>query len=853
MTAIALRGMLERKLRSALTAVAILLGVAMIAGTYVQTDQISKAFEEITAQSNAGIDAVVEPREAFGSATASTAGVPLLDPRLVEQVRGVEGVAAVDGEFAVTGQLVIDGEAIETGGAPGQIFDLSPEPFNPTEIVQGSQPGRGEIAVLDSNAEKHDVAVGDRVGLTTRTGTQDVTVSGIFQFGDGSVSLGASTIMIATEEDIRAWYDPEGYARIQAAAQEGTSPEQLVAALERELPRAQVTVQTGAEDASQESADINAEIGGFLTPALLTFAGAAVLVGAFIIFNTFSITVAQRTREFALLRAMGATRRQVLSAVAIEALVLGLIASVLGILAGLGFASLLSALFDAVGFGIPRSGLVLEVRTIIVSLAVGVGVTLLAAVAPAVRATRVAPVEALSEAPQIPTAGRRRAAKVAAVVVSLLGLGLLISGLFGGGTATTRLTSMAGGAVLLFIGVALSARYAVRPLASVIGWPVERLFKTPGRLARENAMRNPGRTAITSAALMVGLGLVVFVAVFAAGLKTSFTDKIDELVRADIFVYSESFVEIPVAAQQAIDRVDGVAATESFLFDQVKVNGKGPGPTDAITSIDPQRITSVYTFDWVDGEDAVLSELGPNSAVVEEQFAKAHDLQTGDTYSIQTRSGAEREMEVLGIYRDPTILGGTLMTHEAIREVTPVRDPFFILVALEEGADAAAVQTAVERAVEPFPAASVRSNAEYREDFAQQLDQLVGLLYALLAMSVVISLFGIANSLFLSIHERTRELGLLRAIGATRAQVKRIVRYESVITAVIGGVLGMAIGVLFAFLITTSLDEWGLGFSLPVGQLIGFLALSVIVGVLGAVMPARRSARLDVLDALHYE
>jgi putative ABC transport system permease protein len=615
-----------------------------------------------------------------------------------------------------------------------------------------------------------------------------------------------------------------------------------------------VQVRTGEQSAQEAAQEVNDQIAGFLVPALLSFAGAAVLVGAFIIFNTFSITVAQRAREFALLRCLGASRAQVLRTVALEALAVGALASVAGILTGVGFAVAVSAVFDAAGASIPRGELTLAPRTILVSLAVGLGITLLAALAPALRATRVPPVTALSDLPLPVTRRRRRWTTVLSVAVLACGVTGVAAGAFGSGPAVARLSTMGGGAVLVFVGVALNARHLVRPLASGIGWPLQRSFGTTGRLARENAMRNPARTAITSAALMVGLALVVFVSVFAASLKDSISAQIDELIRGDLFVYPENFQPLPAGVVDATGDVPGVATATGIAFDQIEVDGRPSNPIyDIALGVDPAALGRVYRFEWVEGSDALLARLSGDAALVEEQFARARRVGVGDTYRVRTTSGGRTRFRVIGIYRDPTILQGTMVDARALARVSATRDPTFVLADVAGGADAEEVQRQVRDALSGFPLATIQSRTEYKETIEDRLGQLVTLIYALLGVSLVIALFGIANSLFLTIHERIREFGLLRAIGASRAQLRRIVRYESVITAVIGGLLGIGIGVLFASLVIGSLGDFGLALSLPAVQLVVFAALAVAAGVIGAALPARRGSRVDVLVTLHHD
>jgi putative ABC transport system permease protein len=850
-TGVILGGLVERKLRSALTAIAVLLGVAMIAGTYVLTDQIRTGFEDLQSTAYSGVDVELSPKDAFSSQFSLPR--PLKE-RLVERVGRVPGVARAEGALWAPGALVIDGELKKSSGGGGTIVTASlDEPFRAETVVDGRLPrGSGEVALIRATAEKYDLGPGDRIGVATHRGIVPVAVVGSYEFGDSDV--GGTDVVSAPLDDVQAWFDRRGeVSSIDVAAEDGVSPKQLVQQIESVVPQ-RVQVRTGDAAAEETAADINDQIGGFLKPALLAFAGAALLVGAFIIFNTFTITVAERTREFAMLRTLGATRRQIVLSVALEALAIGATASLVGLGLGLLFAKGTAQLFEAVGLGVPTGGLELAPRTIAISLLVGIGVTQLAAVIPARRATRVPPIAALQRGDQeIPTRARRWTPWVAGLVV-VLGVGMLVAGLSGGGPASSRLSVMGGGVVLLFIGLALSSRWFVRPLAGAIGWPLERLFEEPGLLARENAMRNPARTATTAAALMVGLGLVVFVAVFANGIKASFDATVTRVVRADLIVRSDTMQPIPAAAADAVAATPEVASSSSVLLDQMKVNGKKSSPlTDVMNGVDPSTIERLYEIDWVSGGPKVLGELRGDNVLVEEQFSKAHRVGVGDSFRIQTPTGGRARLNVIGVYNDPQMLQGTIVSQALFSEVSSARDPWLIFAHTISGVPADRAEHAVENAVEPFPVASVKSRSEFADAETEVLDQFVYLLYALLGMSVVISLFGIANSLFLSIHERTREFGLLRAVGATRSQVRQMVRYESVITAVIGGLLGIGVGSLFAFLVTQSLDDLGLGFEPPPGQLAIFLGLAVVVGVIAAAAPARRGARLQVLEALHAE
>jgi putative ABC transport system permease protein len=849
---LALRGMTQRKLRSALTAIAVLLGVAMIAGTYVLTDGIRNAFHRINETANQGTDAVLTPRTAFSSNLSQQEET--LPAALVDRVRRLPQVASAAGQHEAFGSIVVDGKEITPQGAPSLVFSLMPKPFNATSVAEGRDPSAsGEIAVSRDLAEQNGIGVGDRVELETDRGTRPVTVVGLVNFG-GSGSAAGYGFAIATPADMERWYDQRGeVGEIHIAARAGISQEQLVAAIRPHLPRS-VKVQTGEENADEQAQDVSSSINGFLGPALLVFSGAALLVGAFIIFNTFSISVAERTPEFASLRTLGATRAQVLRLVTAEAVVIGVIASAAGLFGGVAFAKGTGELFHAAGTPIPTGDLVLKERTIAVALGVGLVVTLLAAVGPASRATRVSPALALGAGARLPESRGSRLAPYASGAVTLAGLLLLVLGLFGSGPATSRLLSMAGGAVLLFIGLALVAKYLVRPIAATIGLPLERLSAIVGRLARENAQRNPGRTALTAAALMVGLGLVVFVAVFTSGVQASIGDSISRLIKAQIVIKSDTFQPIPRRIETVAAHVRGVATNSPVFYDQVEVNGRNSNVLyDYLGGISPSRITRGYSFDWIEGSDALLRRLHGDNALIEEQFAKAHKLSVGEGFKLTTPSGGTGTLRAIGEYKDSQLLNGMLVNQRTLSSISPAKDPFLIFVTTRPGADVSAVRDRIEAALKAFPVAEVDDQEGLRQSITDQTNQIVYLLYALLAMSVVISLFGIANSLFLSIHERTREFGLLRAIGTTRRQIRRMVRYESAITAAIGGVLGIVVGLLFGALITASLSELGLVFDVPAGQLVIFFLLAIAVGIVGAVLPARRGARIDVLQAVHYE
>jgi putative ABC transport system permease protein len=848
MIRIAWRSLTAHKLRTFLTTLAILLGVAMISGTYVLTDQIDRGFKEVFTDAYKGTDVTITRKAEFsGQLTGATEGLP---EDMVDQVRAVDGVAEVFGYVAGMGAVAVDGEVVETGGSPTLFFSYSPNDIAPPQYVAGRPPEQqGEVAVIQKLAQDKGLEPGSPITVITDGGGHEATVSGVFTFAAQS-SLGGSILIHTTLEDAQAWFDMEGrVSEIDVKAEAGVPANELAARIRAELP-ASTEVKTGAQAAADQTKALSDAIGTFLRPVLLSFGGIAVLVGAFIIFNAFSMTVAQRRREFAMLRALGASRAQVLWSITGEAFVMGVLASVLGLFAGLGVAAGVNQVFQAAGFDIPRSGLILQPRTIAVALAVGIVVTVLSAVIPALRATRVPPMAALQEGAELPPSRFARFMPALAVVVAILGALLIAGGMYGPGSTIVRLGTIAFGAVLVFLAVAIASRYFVGPLAAWLGWPLQKVSPVSGRLARDNSRRNPSRTALTAAALMIGLAVVVFVAVLAQGLKSSFIDSYDRVVRADYIIAGSNFMTIPTDTAARVEAVPDVEAAVSLDAQQVQT---GSGSLQVVWGIDPVAIQRVWDFDWISGDDEVLSRLGVDGAVLEEQSATALGVEQGDTFKVTTVEGEQAELEVLGVYRDPMMLNGITVSTAGYDALFPKPQAFMVVAKARPGADIAETQGSIATALASTPTVQVQTAAEYKESTVDLVNQLLTLVYGLLALSVVISLFGIVNTLVLAVYERTREIGLVRAIGMSRGQVRATVRFESVITSIIGAIMGIVVGILFAWVVTTRFAGQGITFSVPVGQLAVFLVLAVVVGVVAAILPARRAARIDILQAIHYE
>jgi putative ABC transport system permease protein len=847
MTRLAFRSLASRPLRTVLTLLAILLGVAMITGTYVLTDQIDNGFADIIGTSLKGTAVQVEPKRSFTSLEGDAAQT--LNDDLVARVLAVPGVDKAAGAYETMGAAIVDGKAVESGGAPTLLTTDLGEPFNQATLIAGREiQGRNEVSINKSFADKSGLEPGDTFTVAAPAGLQEVKVAGVFEWGD-SVSLGGTIVVAGRLQDVQRWGgEPGRISGISVSADPGVTPNELAAGVKAAMP-AGVSVKTGEQAAADKTAETADAIGSFLTPVLLAFAGVSVFVGAFIIFNAFSITVAQRRREFAMLRALGASRRQVLSSVIAEALTLGVLASAVGIVAGLGVAKGINALFKAVGADIPTAGIALEPRTILIAVLVGVGVTLLSALTPALRATRVPPVAALQEGATLPPTRFAKFTTVIALAFAALGGGSLAYGILGDGAANGRLLFMGLGALLLFVAIAMLAKYVVRPASRVIGWPLEKLAPTSGRLARDNAGRNPSRTAATAAALMIGLAMVVFVAVFAQAMKGSFSGAISESTRADLVAQDRTaYLTVPQKTVRALEDVPGVEAAAGVAWAPLKVKGGGVITANAV---DPTVWTEVWGPDWRrGGSDSLYARLDARHVVLEDGSPIAAKVKAGDTITVTSQSGKTVKLTVLGFYRDQMAYSGMMINLATLTKLDVPTAAGMTLVRTD-GSDGA--QAAVQKALAQYPTQKVQTRSEYLDSVNKMVDQILTMFYGLLAMSVIISIFGIVNTLVLSVHERTREIGMLRAIGSTRRQLRQMVRYESVITAVIGGVLGTLVGVAMGYVIVTQLGGDGLVFSLPWTQLGVFLVLAVVVGVVAAVLPARRAANTRILEAIQYE
>ena len=849
MRSITLRGLWARKLRTFLTAFAIVLGIATVSGTFVLTDSIRSAFDTIFSSVYQNTDAAITGKSAVSQ--DATQNLPPFDEKLLPEVKALSEVQAAIGGVADIANLIGDnGKVISFGGAPHLGFSVDPtQPkFNSLSLVEGNWPGRGEVVIDHKTAGKKDIEVGDHIQVEAQGAAQPFTVSGLVKFGSSGLDIGGATLAGFDLPTAQELFNKRGKLdQIRVAKKPGVSQAQLISAIERILPP-QTQVRSGVEQADTDAGDTNA-FTSFLQTFLLSFGVIALFVGAFVIANSLSITVTQRTREFATLRTLGASRRQIRRSVLLESFIMGFLASAAGLFLGLALAKFLFWLFEKVGFTLPNTGLLFKPRTVIVCLVVGTLVTMIASLRPARRATRVPPIAAVREGATLPPGRFAKYRPIGSAVLAILGFLLLAYGIWGAHGTGNVLAAMGFGALFVFLGVALFTSQLIRPLASVLGVPGDRLAGAPGILARENATRNPQRTGSSAAALMIGLALVTLVTMLATSIRASFFGAVDKIFIADYAVTAENnFDLIPTAIGKQLRKTPGVQEVVGVRFGE----GRMFGGKHSLSAVDPGGST-IFNMNWVEGSPAVLDTLGPRGAFTDKDFAEDHDLSVGSKVSVLVPDGSEPEFTIKGIFDPPA--GGspfgalTIASSTFDRLYTPPQDQFVFLNV--DGGVTAANDAKLDAALKGFPNAKVQDRDEFKDNQASFLKNILNILYVLLALSVIVSLFGIVNTLVLTIYERTRELGMLRAVGMTRWQVRWMVALESVVTALIGAVIGIVLGVVLSILLIVRVDF--LVIAWPVWSLLIFALVAVIAGLVAAIFPARRAAKLNVLEALQYE
>jgi|HubBroStandDraft_6_1064221.scaffolds.fasta_scaffold00105_8 putative ABC transport system permease protein len=845
MLGISLRSLLSHKLRLALTTIAVILGVSFVAGTFILTDTINATFTSIFATANAGVAVTVHGRPIAGETGGVGGGQNHPVPTsLLATVRAVPGVQDAVGSLFREGATLIghDGKPIGGNGPPtfGASW-ITDSAISPYHLRSGTAPTQSNDVVVDAGtAAKNGLAVGQSLPIVFLGGVEEhFTITGIAGYGS-SDNLAGATIALFTESTAQRVLEGQNkYDSILVSAQSGVTDVVLREHIAAALPSYAVA-ETGQQAAAAAEQSTESTISTFIGTPLLVFAFISLFVGSFLIINTFNILVAQRTRELALLRALGATRAQVMTSVLVEAAVTGLVASILGFVVGILIARALLSVFGSASTG----AVTLLPRTFIVAVLVGTIVTVIAASLPARRATRIAPVAALAEAlPETQPLPRRR--MMAGLVIFVIGCAALVVGLFT--SAGSKLQLIGAGFLGVFLGVALLAPLLVVPVATVLGWPVARIRGAPGILAGQNARRNPRRTALTAAALMIGLALVTCVAVLTDSVRVSTNDAIEGAFRADFIVFTQG-PDFNTQAAQALQQ-------DPSLRDVTEVRGTSviiKGSSQGIAAIDPANLGSVLALTMVSGTASSIAST--NTAIVDSTEATASGVHIGQLVNFNFPQGANVPIRIGGIYTANALVSGYVVSLATMVPNVPTERDSIVLANAANGVSSSQAERALHQDVKAFPLLMAMSRAEYRTFVGASLDSFLNLIYTLLAFAIIIAVLGIANTLILSVLERTREIGLLRALGMTRSQTRSMVRWESVIISLLGAVLGLAVGLGLGVAVSGSLGALGITeIAIPGENLIVYAIIAGVFGVVAAIFPTIRASRVDILRAITTE
>ena len=842
------KSLLGRKLRLLMSTFAIVLGVAFVAGSFIFTDTLSRSFTAIFASSVG--DVVVNPTGTDSGQDALTTRT--LPASLVDKMAAVPGAARADGNVAAFGVFVVgdNGKVIGGQGAPGLAFNLTGAPaahgLRGLEVTVGRQPQRaGEIALDAKTAERAGYQVGDTVHLVTSSqqATLDPKLVGTATFAEGGSTNGATITIFDTATAQKLFLQgKDAFSSAWVTAKPGVSQAELRDQVAAVLP-AGFKAETGDKAADEAASELLQAI-SFISTFLLIFAGISLVVGSFLIVNTFSILVAQRSRELALLRAIGASRRQVTASVLFEAVVLGALGSTIGLGIGVLLAMGIRALFATFGLDLSGAPLVFEPRTVIAAYVVGIVVTTVAAYLPARRSARIAPVAALRDDVAMPESTLHWRTASGAVMIAA-GIGLMMVGLF---ASPPKPGYWVGGGILAaLLGVASASPVIARPFLGVAAALFRRSFGPVGRLAGQNSQRNPRRTAATASALMIGLALVTTMSIVGASAKASVDKTINENFLGDLVVSNAIGVPFSPSIADQVAQTPGVASVTRLRYANVRQAGDNRG----VMGVDPATLEQVVRVPMVTGS---VTDLRPGTVLVDQGFASDQKLQVGDSVKLAMPNGKE-SLKVVGVYEknNPVLFFPITTDLKTLTDGGYQPADNYLMITAAAGTDLAALQKTIEDQTKALPTVTVKDQAGYAEEQAAPINQLLLLIYALLGLALVIAVLGIVNTLALSVIERTREVGLLRAIGLSRSQLRRMIRLEAIVIAVLGALLGVAMGIVFGLALMISLRDQGLEVvRVPGVQLVLFVLVSGVLGVLAAVFPARRAARLDVLRAISH-
>jgi putative ABC transport system permease protein len=850
MTKLTLRNLRAHKRRFVGTFLAVVFGVAFFSGVFALTATINKTFDDLFSNGNRGTDAYVRSSskiEVSGNGPGTFTQRGHVDASLVGTIQGVDGVKDAKPFIQGIGRIVTaSGEALGNPDNGPPVFAeawIDDPALNGWSVVDGRGPAADGEVVIDRKAAKDgNVHVGDHVTVQSTT-TIQATVVGIATYAGEDSSGGTTYAAFTVEQAERDVIGAPGQIDGVKVVGDGISQQQLVERIDKVLPSGTEAI-TGSALIKELQDDIQNQFLGFFNIVFLIFAGIAVVVAVFSIYNTFSIIVAQRTREMALLRAVGASRQQILRSVLFEALVIGLIASIIGVAAGAGLALLLREALHAAGFGLPASSFVFGVDTITIGLLIGVGVSLFAGLIPAVKATRIPPLAALREvAVERTRASRPRV--VVGVLISLLGVVNLISGASGNGDNPSASAGL--GALFLLAGVIVLGPVAAGPVSGAVGSVLPRVRGVVGRIARDNAMRNPRRTSGSAVALMIGVGIVALFTIFGSSIQATINKQIDTQFAGDLVVGQGFGTGITPDLAKELAQQPQVEAAAGLRFGVASISDKG----EEVLGVDPATLQKIMHVNVLSGD---LSTLDMTHFAVNETQAKDHDWSVGSTVDVKFVDGKTDKLTVGAIYKKERLLGPFVMTSDLFTAHRPDSTDALVTVKLKSGVDAAQAKADLKPIVDKYARGlTFQTRAEFADDQAGQILQVLAFVYVMLAVAIIISLMGIANTLSLSINERTREIGLSRAVGMLRPQLRAAVRWEGALIALFGTIGGLGIGIAASWAVVQSTGENGLTYRLPIVGLVILAILGGLAGIISALLPARRAGRMDILAAIAHE
>jgi putative ABC transport system permease protein len=840
---LARRNLASNRLRFALTTFAVVLGVSFVVSSFVLTDGLLRTFNNIVEDANAELDIEVSGRNEFDEVQSFDRPI---DESLVEVVAGVEGVREI-GPGSESARLVpvkANGDPVETAGAPILSFSWADSIFSPLTIIEGGPPeGPGEFAIDTTSADRDDLVVGETYDIIGVNGREPFELVGITRFGEENALAGAVLLSFPLDELQRLDDSAGEITWINVAVDEGVDPQVVIGRLEEVLPD-DVEAVTGAEVVEADR-DEFATVVNILGNILLGFALVAVFVSMFIISNTFNILLGQRVRQLALLRALGASGAQVRASALLEALVVGVVASIVGLAGGVLLAIGLRGLMNTLGFAMPSMDIILSGRTIVAALVVGVGVTLFASLSPARRAATIPPVAAMRPGFRFGSGeGTRRT--VIAIALAAIGVAGVGYGLFGDPDGAVRLFVLAGGSVLVFVAVSLFAPLFSSPAASILGRPLESLpgGRITGHIARENAARNNKRTASTAAGLMIGLALIAMASVAASSLKESFRSALGSTLIADFLVTpSTDGGEISPNLADQISSLPEFDEVSAVRYGRIRIDDD----TKDVTAADLTTLTALLDVDLTSGDPVAAA--GPDTILLSEDVADDLGVGVSDTLEVEFAATGTKTLTVGATYDNEFLIGNYVIDLSGWDANFDSSSDNTIAAKTAAGVDLETAAAALTPAASAFPQLDFQTEDEFRKDLESQLDSLLVIINVFLGLAIVIALLGITNTMALSVLERTREIGLMRAIGMTRRQTRGIIRREAAVVSLFGALLGVLVGVAFGWVIVIAIpiiDE----LSIPITTLLLYVVIATVAGLVAASFPARRAARLNVLEAI---